>query len=83
MEGNFNLTALFNDVSMYSQKLKTLKAEMNNITDRTTRLKRRAIRLQQQQQQKALSMEQQRAEQAEREKHLIAKPVWVSQNDTT
>ncbi|KAG7172870.1 Biogenesis of lysosome-related organelles complex 1 subunit 6-like [Homarus americanus] len=42
---------------------------------------RRAMRLQQQQQQKALNQEQQRAHLAEREKHLIARPVWASQQD--
>ncbi|XP_066961797.1 biogenesis of lysosome-related organelles complex 1 subunit 6 [Macrobrachium rosenbergii] len=81
MEANFSLSSLFAEVSMYSQKLKFLKGEMNNITDRTVRLKRRAMRLQQQQQQKALKFEQQRAQQAEREKFLIARPVWASQED--
>lgn len=81
METNFNLSSLFNEVSVYSQKLKFLKSEMSNITDRTARIKRRALRLQQQQQQKALNLEHQRAQQAEREKHLIARPVWASQND--
>ncbi|XP_042870114.1 biogenesis of lysosome-related organelles complex 1 subunit 6-like [Penaeus japonicus] len=78
VEATFNLPALFAEVSVYCQKLTRLKAEMNSITERTTRLKRRAMRLQQQQQQKALNQEQARAEQAEREKHLIAKPAWAS-----
>ncbi|XP_068239163.1 biogenesis of lysosome-related organelles complex 1 subunit 6 [Palaemon carinicauda] len=81
MEANFNLSSLFAEVSTYSQKLKILKGEMSNITDRTVRLKRRAMKLQQQQQQKALKFEQQRAQQAEREKFLIARPVWASQDD--
>ncbi|XP_047502403.1 biogenesis of lysosome-related organelles complex 1 subunit 6-like [Penaeus chinensis] len=81
VEATFNLPALFAEVSIYSQKLIRLKAEMNSISERTTRIKRRAIRLQQQQQQKALNQEQARAEQAEREKHLIAKPAWASPPD--
>ncbi|KAK8722099.1 hypothetical protein OTU49_012481 [Cherax quadricarinatus] len=77
----FNLPALFAEVSVYTKKLAYLKEEMCNITDRTARLKRRALRLQQQQQQKALNQEQQRAQLAEREKHLIARPAWAPQQD--
>ena len=44
-------------------------------------LQKRATRLQQQQQQKALNQEQERAHQAEREKHLIAQPVWATKQD--
>ncbi|XP_069169830.1 biogenesis of lysosome-related organelles complex 1 subunit 6 isoform X2 [Procambarus clarkii] len=80
-ETTFNLPALFSEVCVYTQKLAYLREEMNNITDRTARLKRRAMRLQQQQQQKALNQEQQRAQLAEREKHLIARPVWAPQQD--
>lgn len=80
-ETTFSLPALFGEVSVYTQKLARLKGEMINISDRTAKLKRRAIRLQQQQQQKALNQEQQRAQMAEREKHLIARPVWASQEN--
>lgn len=39
------------------------------------------MRLQQQKQLKALNQEQERARLAEQEKHLIARPVWTTQQD--
>lgn len=80
-ETTFHLPALFQEISTYNQKLIQLKGEMTAIAERTSRLKKRAIRLQQQQQQKALNQEQERARQAEREKHLIAQPVWATKQD--
>ncbi|KAK3874957.1 hypothetical protein Pcinc_020146 [Petrolisthes cinctipes] len=79
-ETTFNLPALFQEVGKYNHKLSHLKAEMTSITERTARLKRRASRLQQQQQQKALDKEQQRARLADQEKHLIARPTWDTHN---
>nr|XP_045619985.1 uncharacterized protein LOC123771474 isoform X2 [Procambarus clarkii]XP_045619986.1 uncharacterized protein LOC123771474 isoform X2 [Procambarus clarkii]XP_045619987.1 uncharacterized protein LOC123771474 isoform X2 [Procambarus clarkii]XP_045619989.1 uncharacterized protein LOC123771474 isoform X2 [Procambarus clarkii] len=38
-ETTFNLPALFSEVCVYTQKLAYLREEMNNITDRTARLK--------------------------------------------
>lgn len=77
----FNLSTMFQEMSTYNQKLIQLKSEMTSITERTSCLKKRAMRLQQQQQLKALNQEQERARQAEREKHLIARPVWATQQD--
>ncbi|KAK4310136.1 hypothetical protein Pmani_018275 [Petrolisthes manimaculis] len=79
-ETTFNLPALFQEVGKYNHKLSHLKSEMTSITERTARLKRRASRLQQQQQQKALDQEQQRARLADQEKHLIARPAWDTNN---
>ncbi|KAG0725428.1 Biogenesis of lysosome-related organelles complex 1 subunit 6 [Chionoecetes opilio] len=80
-ETAFHLPTLFQEISRYNQKLIHLKDEMAVIAERTSRMKKRATRLQQQQQQKALNLEQERARQAEREKHLIAKPVWATKQD--
>lgn len=80
-ETTFQLPTVFQEISTYNQKLIQLKGEMASVTERTSRLKKRAIRLQQQQQQKALNQEQERARQAEREKLLIAQPVWATKHN--
>ncbi|XP_063044451.1 biogenesis of lysosome-related organelles complex 1 subunit 6 [Engraulis encrasicolus] len=69
-----DLNALFTEAKIYHTKLVNIRKEMMIIHDKTTKLKKRALKLQQQRQKEALEKEQQREKEMERERQLIAKP---------
>ncbi|XP_028812485.1 biogenesis of lysosome-related organelles complex 1 subunit 6 [Denticeps clupeoides] len=69
-----DLNSLFTEAKIYHNKLVNIRKEMINLHDRTTKLKKRALKLQQQRQKEALEKEQQREKELERERLLIAKP---------
>ncbi|KAH0547492.1 biogenesis of lysosome-related organelles complex 1 subunit 6 [Cotesia glomerata] len=66
--------AMYITVQAYQEKLSRIKREMALIHDRTTKLKKRAIYLQQVKQKQALAKEQKREEELRREQELIGKP---------
>ncbi|XP_060780282.1 biogenesis of lysosome-related organelles complex 1 subunit 6 isoform X2 [Neoarius graeffei] len=68
------LNALFTEAKVYHSKLVNMRREMISLHDRTSKLKKRALKLQQQKQKEALEREQQRERELERERQLIAKP---------
>lgn len=70
-----DLQQMFMMVKLYQTKLVVIKKEMLQLHDRATKLKKRALRLQQTKQKAALHREQQRELQLQRETDLIAKPV--------
>lgn len=69
-----DLQQMFMMVKLYQTKLVVIKKEMLQLHDRATKLKKRALRLQQTKQKAALHREQQRELQLQREADLIAKP---------
>ncbi|XP_048025264.1 biogenesis of lysosome-related organelles complex 1 subunit 6 isoform X1 [Megalobrama amblycephala] len=69
-----DLNALFTEAKVYHSKLVNIRKEMIVLHDKTTRLKKRALKLQQHKQKEDLEREQQRERELEREKRLIAKP---------
>lgn len=69
-----DLNSLFTEAKAYHNKLVNIRKEMIVIHERTTKLKKRALKLQQQKQKEALEKEQQREKEMERERQLIAKP---------
>lgn len=69
-----DLNSLFTEAKYYHSKLITIRKEMIMLHEKTTKLKRRALKLQQQRQKEALEKEQQREKELERERQLIAKP---------
>lgn len=69
-----DLQQMFMMVKLYQTKLVVIKKEMLQFHDRATKLKKRALRLQQTKQKAALHREQQRELQLQRETDLIAKP---------
>lgn len=69
-----DLNLLFTEAKVYHNKLVTIRKEMITLHDKTTKLKKRALKLQQQKQREALEKEQQREKELERERQLIAKP---------
>ncbi|KAI5607844.1 biogenesis of lysosome-related organelles complex 1 subunit 6, partial [Silurus asotus] len=69
-----DLNTLFSEAKVYHSKLVNIRREMINLHDRTSKLKKRALKLQQQKQKEALDREQQRERELERERQLIAKP---------
>ncbi|XP_021920329.1 biogenesis of lysosome-related organelles complex 1 subunit 6-like isoform X1 [Zootermopsis nevadensis] len=68
------LQQMFTTVKLYQTKLVTIKKEMMQLYDRATKLKTRALKLQQTKQKAALHRQQQRELQLQRETDLIAKP---------
>ncbi|XP_047678109.1 biogenesis of lysosome-related organelles complex 1 subunit 6 isoform X2 [Tachysurus fulvidraco] len=68
------LNALFTEAKVYHSKLVNIRREMISLHDRTSKLKKRALKLQQQKQKEDLEREQQRERDLERERQLIAKP---------
>ncbi|CAG5073141.1 Similar to BLOC1S6: Biogenesis of lysosome-related organelles complex 1 subunit 6 (Bos taurus) [Cotesia congregata] len=66
--------AMYITVQAYQEKLSRIKREMALIHERTTKLKKRAIYLQQVKQKQALAKEQKREEELRREQELIGKP---------
>lgn len=69
-----DLNSLFTEAKVYQNKLVNIRKEMMMLHEKTTKLKKRALKLQQQKQKEALEKEQQRAKELERERQLIAKP---------
>ncbi|XP_017884645.1 biogenesis of lysosome-related organelles complex 1 subunit 6-like [Ceratina calcarata] len=70
-----NLNEMFQTIKVSQGKLVLMKKEMASIHDRTLKLKKRALRLQQVKQKEALTKEQQREQEIRREQELIGKPV--------
>lgn len=69
-----DLNSLFTEAKVYHNKLVNIRKEMMMLHEKTTKLKKRALKLQQQKQKEALEKEQQREKELERERQLIAKP---------
>ncbi|GFY03801.1 hypothetical protein TNCV_1195811 [Trichonephila clavipes] len=68
----------FMRIKLYHQKVLLLKKDMLTIHDRTSKLKKRAMKLQQQKQKEALQKELQRDREIERDKQLAPKIVTKS-----
>ncbi|XP_051580092.1 biogenesis of lysosome-related organelles complex 1 subunit 6 [Myxocyprinus asiaticus] len=69
-----DLNALFTEAKVYHSKLVNIRKEMIILHDKTTKLKKRALKLQQHKQREELEREQQREREIERERRLTAKP---------
>ncbi|XP_037312851.2 biogenesis of lysosome-related organelles complex 1 subunit 6 [Pungitius pungitius] len=69
-----DLNSLFTEAKVYHNKLVNIRKEMIMLHEKTTKLKKRALKVQQQKQKEALEKEQQREKELERERQLIAKP---------
>ncbi|TNN24167.1 Biogenesis of lysosome-related organelles complex 1 subunit 6 [Liparis tanakae] len=65
-----DLNSLFTEAKVYHNKLVTIRKEMIVLHERTTKLKRRGLKLQQQKQKEALEKEQRREKELERERQL-------------
>lgn len=68
------LNEMFQTIKAYQSKLAMIKKEMTWIHERTFKLKKRTLRLQQIKQKEALHREQQREQEIRREQELIGKP---------
>nr|XP_023672862.1 biogenesis of lysosome-related organelles complex 1 subunit 6 isoform X1 [Paramormyrops kingsleyae] len=69
-----DINSLFTEAKIYHNKLVNIRKEMLVLHERTTKLKKRALKLQQQKQRDALEKEQQHEKELERERQLTAKP---------
>ncbi|XP_077173761.1 biogenesis of lysosome-related organelles complex 1 subunit 6 [Paroedura picta] len=69
-----DINMLFSEAKYYHNKLVNVRKEMLVLHDKTSKLKKRALRLQQKRQKEELEREQQREKELEREKQLMAKP---------
>ncbi|TRZ01974.1 hypothetical protein DNTS_024152 [Danionella cerebrum] len=69
-----DLNALFTEAKVYHGKLVNIRKEMMLLHERTSRLKKRVLKLQQHKQKEDLEREQQREREMERERRLTAKP---------
>lgn len=69
------VAAIMDKARLYQLKLMNVKKEMMSLHEKTSQLKRRALKLQQQKQREALTKEQKRDEELEKEKKLMAKVV--------
>lgn len=69
-----DLNSLFTEAKVYHHKLVNIRKEMIILHEKTTKLKKRALKLQQQKQKEALEKEQKREKELERERQLTAKP---------
>lgn len=67
------LIQTMHDAKMYHSKLVNLKKEMNFLMDKSTKLKHRAVKLQQQKQKEELTRAAQQEKELERERMLTAK----------
>jgi len=70
---DIDLNDMFAAVKVYQGKLALIRKEMINIHERTYKLKKRALRLQQIKQKEALNKEQQREQELRREQELIGR----------
>lgn len=68
------LTVQFTEAKHYHAKLVNIRKEMLMLHEKTSKLKKRALKLQQKRQREELEREQQREREFEREKQLTAKP---------
>ncbi|KAJ1180448.1 hypothetical protein NDU88_005669 [Pleurodeles waltl] len=69
-----DINALLSEAKHYHNKLVNVRKEMMTLHEKTSKLKKRALKLQQKRQKDDLEREQQRERELEREKQLIAKP---------
>nr|XP_042701617.1 biogenesis of lysosome-related organelles complex 1 subunit 6 isoform X3 [Chrysemys picta bellii] len=69
-----DINALFSEAKHYHSKLVNIRKEMMMLHEKTSKLKKRALKLQQKKQKEELEREQQREKELEREKQLTAKP---------
>ncbi|PNF41183.1 hypothetical protein B7P43_G01437 [Cryptotermes secundus] len=76
-----DLQQTFVVLKLYQTKLVAIKKEMIQLHDRATKLKKRALKLQQTKQKAALHREHQRELQLQRETDLIAKPSSSHENN--
>ncbi|XP_003694355.1 biogenesis of lysosome-related organelles complex 1 subunit 6 [Apis florea] len=72
---DIKLNDMFQTIKISQNKLILMKKEMASIHERTFKLKKRALRLQQIIQKEALNKEQQREQEIRREQELIGKPM--------
>ncbi|XP_028920746.1 biogenesis of lysosome-related organelles complex 1 subunit 6 [Ornithorhynchus anatinus] len=68
-----DINALFSEAKYYHNKLVNVRKEMLLLHEKTSKLKKRALKLQQKRQKEELEREQQREKEFEREKQLTAK----------
>uniref|UniRef100_A0A4W4HJV1 Biogenesis of lysosome-related organelles complex 1 subunit 6 n=1 Tax=Electrophorus electricus TaxID=8005 RepID=A0A4W4HJV1_ELEEL len=69
-----DLNSLFSEAKVYHSKLVNIRKEMITLHEKTSKLKKRALKLQQQRHKEVLEREQQRERELERERQLTAKP---------
>nr|XP_033776532.1 biogenesis of lysosome-related organelles complex 1 subunit 6 [Geotrypetes seraphini] len=69
-----DINALFSEAKCYRNKLVNIRKEMLMLHEKTSKLKKRALKLQQKREKEDLEREQQREKELEREKQLTAKP---------
>ncbi|XP_054306636.1 biogenesis of lysosome-related organelles complex 1 subunit 6 isoform X1 [Pongo pygmaeus] len=69
-----DINALFAEAKHYHAKLVNIRKEMLMLHEKTSKLKKRALKLQQKRQKEELEREQQREKEFEREKQLTARP---------
>uniref|UniRef100_A0A8C2UDH7 Biogenesis of lysosome-related organelles complex 1 subunit 6 n=2 Tax=Coturnix japonica TaxID=93934 RepID=A0A8C2UDH7_COTJA len=69
-----DINALFSEAKHYHSKLVNIRNDMMMLHEKTSKLKKRALKLQQKRQKEELEREQQREKELEREKQLTAKP---------
>lgn len=69
-----DMHTLFTEAKFYHNKLVSIRKDMMMLHEKTTKLKKRALKLQQQRHKEVLEKEQQREKELERERQLIAKP---------
>lgn len=69
-----DLNALFTEAKIYHNKLVNIRKEMIMLHEKTTKLKKKALKMQQQKQKDLMEKEQQRERELERERQLTAKP---------
>ncbi|XP_024882094.1 biogenesis of lysosome-related organelles complex 1 subunit 6-like isoform X1 [Temnothorax curvispinosus] len=70
---DIDLNDMFSTVKIYQGKLAVVRKEMINIHERTSKLKKRVLRLQQIKQKEAMNREQQREQELRREQELIGR----------
>ncbi|XP_063237695.1 biogenesis of lysosome-related organelles complex 1 subunit 6-like [Bacillus rossius redtenbacheri] len=73
---------MFNKIKLYQAKLAGIKKEMAYISDKSSKMKKRALKLQQAKQREDLQRKHQRERRLLREQELIAKPSASSTKDS-
>ncbi|CAH1790255.1 unnamed protein product [Owenia fusiformis] len=68
-----DLAKIMTQSKVYRAKLLHIKKEMVQLTEKSSKLKHKAIKIQQDKQKEALQKEQQKEKDLERERHLVAK----------
>ncbi|KAM9312599.1 biogenesis of lysosome-related organelles complex 1 subunit 6 [Gastrophryne carolinensis] len=69
-----DINSLFSEAKYYHNKLVNIRKEMMLLHEKSSKLKKRALKLQQKKQEENLKQEQQRERDLEREKQLTARP---------